>query len=100
MTAPLKIEIGSGKKPRIGYKTCDIRELPGVDYVCSADALPFENNSVDEIFSRHVVEHFTLKEFLNVLKEWNRVLKPNGGGDLYYLPEPALALKTDPGWLS
>jgi predicted SAM-dependent methyltransferase len=77
----MKIEIGAGKKPRIGYKTCDIRNLPGIDYVCKADELPFDDNSIDEVYSRHVIEHFTLKEFLKVLYEWNRVLKV--GGSVY-----------------
>lgn len=67
----------------MGYATCDIRDLPNVDYVCSADALPFEDGTVDEVYSRHVVEHFTLKEFLKVLQEWNRVLKV--GGELYII---------------
>ncbi len=79
----MKIEIGSGKKPRKGYLTCDTRDIPSVDYVCGADNLPFDNSSVEEIYSRHVVEHFTLKEFLKVLQEWNRVLKV--GGKLYII---------------
>ena len=83
LTNGMRIEIGCGKAPKPGYKTCDIRNLPNVDYVCSADSLPFESNSVAEIFSRHVVEHFTLKEFLAVLEEWNRVLRV--GGELYII---------------
>lgn len=79
----MKLEIGGGKKPRTGYLTCDIRDLPHIDYVCPAHALPFEDNQVEEVYSRHVVEHFTLKEFLEVLKEWNRVLKI--GGELYII---------------
>ncbi len=78
-----KIEIGAGKKPRKGFFTCDIRNLPNVDYVCSADQLPFENDSIDELYSRHVIEHFSLKEFLKVLQEWNRVLKLDG--ELYII---------------
>ena len=79
----MKLEIGGGKKPRAGYLTCDIRDLPHIDYVCAADALPFEDNTVDEVYSRHVVEHFTLKELLKVLEEWNRVLKI--GGEIYII---------------
>jgi predicted SAM-dependent methyltransferase len=40
--------------------------------------LPFENESVDEIYSRHIVEHFAFREFLDILVEWNRVLRING----------------------
>lgn len=81
--SPLKVEVGSGKKKRPGYVTCDIRKTLESDYVCPADALPFGNNSVDEIYSRHLIEHFTLKEFLRVLSEWNRVLKT--GGEIYII---------------
>lgn len=73
----MKLEIGCGKKPRPSYRTCDVRALPNVDYVCTAYDLPFEDKTIDEIYSRHVVEHFTLKEFLKVLAEWNRALKIN-----------------------
>lgn len=80
----LKIEIGGGKKKRgDGYQCCDIRDIAGVEHVCAADNLPFENNSVDEVYSRHIIEHFTLQEFLQVLVEWNRVLKV--GGTLYII---------------
>lgn len=86
------LEIGCGKRPRKGYKTCDIRNLPGVDIVCSAHKLPFNDNTVDEIYSRHVVEHFKFKEFLKVLYEWNRVLK--SGGSIYIIcPEMLWHLK-------
>ncbi len=77
----VRVEFGCGKSPRTGFITCDIRDLPQVDHVCSADKLPFENGTVDEIYSRHLVEHFTLKEFLVVLQEWNRVLAI--GGEIY-----------------
>lgn len=74
----IRLEIGCGKKPRKGFITCDVRKLPSIDYVCQADELPFDDNTLDEIYSRHLIEHFTLKEFLKVLQEWNRVLKTNG----------------------
>ncbi len=40
--------------------------------------LPFENSSVEVIFSSHFIEHLTFEEGLNFLKECYRVLKPNG----------------------
>lgn len=79
----IKLEIGCGKKPREGYLTCDIRNLPNVDIMCRADQLPFKDASITEIYSRHLIEHFTLKEFLVVLQEWNRVLKI--GGKVYII---------------
>lgn len=78
-----KIEIGSGNKKRPGYESCDIRNIPGVDHVCQADNLPFTDQSIDEIYSRHFIEHLTLREFLKTLAEWNRVLKV--GGEIYVI---------------
>ena len=76
-----KIEVGCGGRKREGYECCDVRSLSGVDYVCVADKLPFLDASVDEVYSRHLIEHFTLKEFIKTLSEWNRVLKV--GGEIY-----------------
>ncbi|MDZ4206072.1 MAG: methyltransferase domain-containing protein [Patescibacteria group bacterium] len=78
-----KIEIGCGKKKREGYECCDVRDISGVNHVCRADELPFKNASIDEIYSRHLIEHFTLKEFIKTLSEWNRVLKV--GGEVYII---------------
>ena len=38
----------------------------------------FQDNSVDLIYASHVIAYFDRKEILEVLSEWNRVLKPNG----------------------
>lgn len=79
----MRLDIGCGAHPRQGYESCDIRPLPGVQHVCSADALPIADASVDEIFTRHLIEHLTLKEFLVTIREWNRVLKE--GAALYII---------------
>ncbi len=81
--AKKKVEVGCGARPRKGYESCDVRDIPGVDHVCTADSLPFPDGSIDEVYSRHLIEHFTLKEFLKVLAEWNRVLKV--GGTVYII---------------
>ena len=52
----LNIEFGCGENPtKENFKTCDIRNLPGVDFVCPAWDIDqhVKENSVDEIFSRH-----------------------------------------------
>ena len=79
----IKLEVGAGKKPRPGFLTCDIRNLPNVDICCPANKIPLEDNSVSEVYSRHIIEHFSFHEFLDVLVEWNRVLK--AGGELYII---------------
>ena len=40
--------------------------------------LPFDDNSMDEIYASHVLEYFDWAEAQDVLKEWYRVLVPWG----------------------
>jgi predicted SAM-dependent methyltransferase len=77
----MKIEFGCGETPtKVGFKTCDIRALPGVDFFCPAWEI--ENlvgeSSVDEIFSRHFFEHLTFKQGEKVISVWYKILKTNG----------------------
>lgn len=39
---------------------------------------PLPDNSVDEIFSSHVIEHIPYSLVFPMLQEWVRILKPNG----------------------
>jgi predicted SAM-dependent methyltransferase len=73
-----KIELGAGINSRSGFLHCDIRLLKNVDIVCSSLFLPFKNDSVEEIYLRHHLEHFTDKEATVVLNEAYRILKQNG----------------------
>lgn len=40
--------------------------------------LPFEDNSVDLIYSAHLIAYFDRSEIADLLTEWRRVLKPGG----------------------
>lgn len=40
--------------------------------------LDYPDNSVDEIYASHILEHFSHKQTQAVLNEWARVLKPGG----------------------
>jgi len=40
--------------------------------------LDYNNNSVDLIYASHLLEYFDRDEAIHILKEWVRVLKPNG----------------------
>lgn len=76
----IKLNLGCGSDIRPGYINIDIRELPGVNLVLNleADPLPYDDNSVDEILAKDVIEHFSFRNIERVLKEWHRVLKPGG----------------------
>jgi len=74
-----QLHIGCGNRYIPGFIHIDIRKLPHVDYVASADKLDmFDDNSVDLIYTCHVLEHFGRQQIEHVLKEWHRVLKVGG----------------------
>lgn len=51
---------------------------------CVAEALGdmrnlgLKDNSIDEIFTSHTLEHFTRWEAIDMLTDWRRMLKPSG----------------------
>lgn len=77
-----KLNLGCGDKILDGYVNVDIVESRlgnKADVVCDIRKLTiFEDNSVDEVLSVHVIEHFWRWEVPDILKEWTRVLKSGG----------------------
>lgn len=77
----MKIEFGCGENPQYeGWKTCDVRNLPSIDYVCNAWDIDkhVEENSVDEITSRHFLEHLTFRQAVVYTEACYKILKPGG----------------------
>lgn len=75
----VKINLGCGHKPKDDYINVDMRDIPGVDIVAAVDLLPFEENSVSEIYSSHLIEHFPEEKLVrHILPYWLKVLKPGG----------------------
>lgn len=75
----MKLHLGCGKKYIDGFKHVDLQDLEHIDYKASVDKLDFaEDNSIELIYTAHVLEHFGRNEYKDVLKEWHRVLKRNG----------------------
>lgn len=73
--APVKIDLGSGRVKRNGFLSVDRLVTPNVDLVCDVEKkLPFLDNSVDEVFSRHLFEHIT--NLIQLFEEVYRVCKP------------------------
>jgi len=74
-----RLHIGCGDKYIPGFVHIDTRELPHVDYVTPADKLDmFADQSVDLVYSCHMLEHLRRNEVEVVLREWHRVLKQGG----------------------
>ena len=75
----MKLHIGCGKKYLPGFKHLDIMEYPHIDYVRNSDDLSiFEDNSIEEIYACHILEHINRNDINKVLSEWYRVIAPNG----------------------
>lgn len=77
---PIKLELGSSSRP--GMEDWIATDINGGGDL-SLDLLkpiPFPDNSVDRIYSSHVLEHFSYPSpMLDLLQECYRILKPGGG---------------------
>lgn len=71
-----KVNLGCGTQHLDGYLNVDINEP--ADAIMDIRKLSFNDNSVGEIYSSHVLEHFSEREMFIVLNEIHRVLKPGG----------------------
>jgi len=73
----IKLHLGCGEKRIDGFINIDSRYLPTVDKVDNIRFLrSFEDNSIDLIYSSHVLEHFSRWDYHQCLKRWYDLLKP------------------------
>jgi len=72
------LELGCGNSKKVA-NAIGVDSFDGIDVDVVADlnqGLPFEDGSIDEIYSFHFLEHVENLDF--ILKEIHRVLKPEG----------------------
>jgi SAM-dependent methyltransferase len=78
----VRLNLGCGDKILPGYVNIDlVDERAGhkPDIICDVRKLtPLPDEYADEAMAIHVVEHFWRWEVVDILKEWQRVLKPGG----------------------
>jgi predicted SAM-dependent methyltransferase len=74
----IKLDVGCGMAKREGYVGVDIHPDTQADVVAPMWNLPYEADSVDEIYSSHALEHIPQDHVLPTLREWRRVIKPDG----------------------
>lgn len=91
----MKLHIGCGSKRLEGYVNIDIRSTPAADIVMDATVLPYADNTVEEIFCCHMIEHLTKEEGEQFLKECYRVLRSNG---VLRLELPVIDLVIENAW--
>jgi len=80
-----KLHLGCGKDIKSNWINIDILDF-GQEIVRDiTKGLPFDDNSVDEIYSCHCLEHIERKDIPFVWEEIYRVLKP---GSIAYIRVP------------
>lgn len=77
LPSPLLLNLGCGKDIREGFVNIDLFSNDNQVVKMDIRRLEIEDNSVDLILASDVLEHFSHRETGDLLKEWNRVLKPN-----------------------
>ena len=72
----LRLDLGGGKNPRLGFTNVDCIAFDGVDVVADLkQPWPWEDDSVDEIHTSHFIEHFSGLERVHIMNEAYRVMK-------------------------
>lgn len=73
-----RLEIGPGSHPLPGFEALDIVKRPGVQHVGNAASPPFADETFDEVYSSHCIEHVDWWLVEKAIAEWARILKPGG----------------------
>lgn len=73
-----KLNLGCGDAPLDDYINIDLYSSSANLLLDLTKTLPFPDNSVDEIYAKHLIEHFTRLEWSRIKKDWYRVLRPGG----------------------
>jgi len=75
----MKLHIGCGGKRLDGFINSDIVKTKASDIIMDVTKkFPYPDNSIDEIFTAHMLEHLYKSEAILFLRECQRVLKPKG----------------------
>jgi predicted SAM-dependent methyltransferase len=83
----MKLHIG-GKQEKEGWSILNIQKKDGVDFLGDiSDLSQFQENSIQEIYASHVVEHIDQKDIKKTLKGICRILKDDGK---FYVSVPDL----------
>jgi len=75
-TERLRLDLGCDRCQIAGFTSVDFNPDVNPDVVADVRELPFPDESADEIYASHVLEHLPYGN--KALEEWLRVLKPGG----------------------
>jgi predicted SAM-dependent methyltransferase len=75
----MKIYLGAGKDRKEGFLHLDRFPFPGIDVIWECpQRLPFQDSSVDLIFSEDFLEHIRPEDKIPLMNDIWRILKPGG----------------------
>ena len=85
----MKLHIG-GEQVKEGWKILNIQKKEGVDFIGDiSDLSQFDDNSIEEIYASHVLEHVAQKNIKKTIEEIYRVLVADGK---FYVSVPDMDL--------
>lgn len=82
----MKLELGAGGRPTIGYTHQDLHSGPHIEFVGEARMLDLPDNSCEEILAVAFIEHLTYDHALDTFRNVHRMLQP-GGLFLFDVPD-------------
>ena len=74
----IRLNLGCGNFPMKGFVNVDQIEEVKPDLLADATDLPYDPDTVDEIYCGHMLEHLTWDEGQGTLKHWLSILKRGG----------------------
>jgi len=74
-----KLQLGAGDSEPPGWICTALLHVPGrIAYLDVTRPFPFPDESIDYIYSEHLIEHIPYESGLRMLRECHRVLRPGG----------------------
>jgi len=74
----MKLNLGCADIKKEDWLNVDLDPLTKPDLIADALNLPYLENSVDEIYAGHLVEHLTPLQATAAVQHWHTLLKPGG----------------------
>ncbi|MFH1802091.1 MAG: methyltransferase domain-containing protein [archaeon] len=79
-----KLNLGSGNEYRVGWVNIDVDPRWKVDILADIEkGIPLKDNSIEEVFVKHVMEHIDPRKFEFVMSEIWRVCKKGARITIY-----------------
>ncbi len=91
------LDLGCGPAKQAGHIGLDHYPFPGVDIQRDLRrGIPFDDNSVDGIYSAHCFEHLMGADLMFLIEECYRVSKPGAGWSIIVPDATSLNMHKDP----